>query len=224
VLRAIFFDFANTLFHLESGAELVAGSGLNLPAASISSIGADVDRSWPGRPGSPVVPDDLRIAEGRRDIDLVSHKRLYVGMMMRIGGLDPAVAERIHARAISPQAWRPYSDTVRTIESLKAKSLRLGVISNIAFDVRRVLDLYGVLELFEVVVLSCEEGTTKPDLAVFRTACERLSLRPDECAMVGDDPTTDGRAEQIGMRFVLVEQERSGRGAPRLGDVPLLLD
>ena len=59
-------------------------------------------------------------------------------------------------------------------------------------------------------------------------ALERLSLAPDECVHVGDDPVNDGEgARAAGLRAILVD--RAGEGGPgsrvrSLVEVPALLD
>ena len=65
---------------------------------------------------------------------------------------------------------------------------RLALLSN--FDdgptARRVLAEAGLDHLFEVTVISAEEGIRKPSGEIFARACARLGAAPSACLYVGD--------------------------------------
>ncbi len=102
------------------------------------------------------------------------------------------------------------------LETLRARS-PVGLVTN--FDhpphVRRVVRDTGLEELFGLVVVSGEEGVSKPDPAILTTAAQRLDLSPGRCAYVGDSMVDLDAAVAAGMRPVIVR--RDGR---RFVDTP----
>jgi putative hydrolase of the HAD superfamily len=123
-----------------------------------------------------------------------------------------------------------------TLRNLRARGLRLGLVSNVALlpdHMRADLDALGIGELLDASVFSSEVGTRKPDAAIFRTALERVGVGPRECVFVGDRLYDDiGGARATGMRAVQTRQFRS-EGEPDpvpdaviddLADLPRVLE
>jgi HAD superfamily hydrolase (TIGR01509 family) len=63
----------------------------------------------------------------------------------------------------------------------------------------------GLLTAFDTVVNSYEEGYTKRDMEIFRIACQRFGLLPDEVAFFDDNPDNIDRANEFGIRAFLFE-------------------
>ncbi len=63
----------------------------------------------------------------------------------------------------------------------------------------------GLLTAFDTVVNSYEEGYTKRDMEIFRIACQRFGLLPDEVAFFDDNPDNIERANEFGIRAFLFE-------------------
>jgi putative hydrolase of the HAD superfamily len=108
------------------------------------------------------------------------------------------------------RAWAPArslgATTHALLEALRARGLRLGLVSN-AFDpawlLRRDLDEMGVLERLDVTVFSSEVGKRKPHPEIFRRALEALDMAPEDAIFVGDRLYEDVRgAGELGMTTV----------------------
>lgn len=63
-------------------------------------------------------------------------------------------------------------------------------------------------ELFDTVVLSGDEGVTKPDEAIFRITAERLGVAAAECAMIDDSQINCAGAAATGMRDIRYENHQ----------------
>ncbi len=50
-----------------------------------------------------------------------------------------------------------------------------------------VIDDLGIMPYLDAVLLSEEEGVEKPSCEIFRRACERLCVKPQETVHVGDE-------------------------------------
>jgi putative hydrolase of the HAD superfamily len=87
---------------------------------------------------------------------------------------------------------RPYDDLLGTLEELKHRGKRIGVITNGTQTIQEgTMDALGIRELLDVVLVSETEGVRKPDPAIFERAATRLGLLPSECCFVGDHPEVD---------------------------------
>lgn len=110
-----------------------------------------------------------------------------------------------------------FDDVRETIEALRARGHRLGIISNWAPCLDETLVQLGIGDLFETVVCSSLVGLRKPDPRIFLLAAERLGVGPDSCNHVGDNIAADvDGAISAGMAPILVnrQQARVGKAAP----------
>ncbi|HLG25634.1 MAG TPA: HAD family hydrolase [Candidatus Gracilibacteria bacterium] len=83
------------------------------------------------------------------------------------------------------------------LRELQASKLRLCVFSNNTNE-RRLFDRLKIPVVDRV--------PAKPHPGGFLVAAQRyLDLAPEKCAMVGDNPLTDGGCRRIGMRLILVD-------------------
>jgi putative hydrolase of the HAD superfamily len=119
---------------------------------------------------------------------------------------EATLAELMEAFA-QPGLWHVFPEVGEILARLRARGLRLAVVSN--WD-SRLPGLLGRLELaqfFDAVLASALEGVEKPSAEIFRRAAARLDVRPERCVHVGDSPLDDYRgAESAGMRAVLVDR------------------
>jgi HAD superfamily hydrolase (TIGR01509 family) len=121
-----------------------------------------------------------------------------------IGLTRPGEAEEGYRRMLDPASWLPYPDAAATLERLRDKGIPVAVVSNIAFDVRRMFDRHGITGLVDEFVLSYEVGSIKPDEKIFRVAGERLGVELADTLMIGDSAEADGAAAALGARVGIV--------------------
>jgi putative hydrolase of the HAD superfamily len=95
-------------------------------------------------------------------------------------------------------------DAAGVLAELRVRGYRLGVITNgKEWSQMRKLRVTGLLPLLDLIVISENEQVKKPDPLIFTRAAERLALRPDECAFVGDHARNDiYGAGAVGMKTV----------------------
>lgn len=104
-------------------------------------------------------------------------------------------------------AWTEYLGTLNSelaafFESLRPRC-RTGIISNSFVGAReREQAAYGFEDMCDLVVYSHEEGYLKPDTRIYRTACERLDVLPQEAVFLDDVPANVEGAEEIRMKAV----------------------
>jgi putative hydrolase of the HAD superfamily len=117
----------------------------------------------------------------------------YRGLVRR-WGLDDALADRLVAHF-----WDRYDghcrladDVRRTLDELRARRLKLGVVTNgVGARQRRKIEVLGLAAAFDAIVVSEEEGVRKPDAEIFRRALARCGVAAEEAVFVGDHPVAD---------------------------------
>lgn len=114
--------------------------------------------------------------------------------LVRAWGLDDALARRL-----IEHFWSSYDglcvlpeDTRWTLEQLRSRQLKLGVITNGQSVLqRRKLAGLGLADAFDAVLVSEEEELRKPAAAIFQRALARCGVTAAEAMFVGDHPVAD---------------------------------
>lgn len=208
-VKTVLFDFSGTLFDdtgvLDPAALVAAAERHHVPLDEQEA--ADVIRRTLRHVDSP---EGLKAREGC-DLSQEAHRSVWSTLIAEAGPFGPELTEALYECLTDPDAWHPYPDTVPVLTTLRDKGVRLGVLSNIGWDIRPAFDRVGVLESLHSVVLSCEHGVAKPDPALFALACERLGADPGQVLYVGDDPVKDGAAVRAGLPVYLLPSDRNVR-------------
>ncbi|MEV6398198.1 HAD-IA family hydrolase [Streptomyces sp. NPDC051907] len=227
VIKGVLFDFSGTLFRVESvrdwlGAVLDA-RGLALPEAERTRYAAELADAGALPGGSSPLRIPPRLAElwATRDESAQRHRAAYTGLARQVALPDDGLYDALYERHMAPAAWRPYPDAAEVLGALRERGVRVAVVSNIGWDLRPVFREHGLDPLVDAYALSYEHSVQKPDVRLFRAACEELELDPREVLMVGDDRRADGGAADLGcaVHFVdhLPADERPAGLRPVLG-------
>lgn len=157
----------------------------------------------------------LRIPEAQFQVALAS---VDPDGLIRTGGLTEAEYKARYASALGLPAaradefmadlWDWYCGELDTEMTRYAASLRpryrTAILSNSADGARREEQArYGFEQLVDVVIYSDEVGLAKPDPAIYRLLCDRLSVQPDELVFLDDVPENVGAACAVGVHGVL---------------------
>jgi HAD superfamily hydrolase (TIGR01509 family) len=197
------FDFGLTLAYPPTFDELVRAAGRDLGRSDqeidvfITAVNS-VDEH-----------PDVRAAEERRELSSDEHRAADMAYAIACDG-DVELMAAFHDGYVQADTFVAYPDAQSTLEELRRGGLKLGVLSNCGWDVRRNLEHLGLAAYFDAFTLSCEHGMAKPDPALFTLSCERLGLPPTEVLMVGDNPTVDGGAASAGMPTLILPQVSPG--------------
>jgi putative hydrolase of the HAD superfamily len=99
----------------------------------------------------------------------------------------------------------PRPGLLETLEELRARDVRVGLVSNCTEEVALVWADTSFGHLFDHAVFSATAGLAKPDPAIYRLAAHGLGVAPAECLFVGDGANDELRgAGDVGMTPVLI--------------------
>jgi putative hydrolase of the HAD superfamily len=204
VLRAVLFDWGDTLMHFAYDEDLVeAGFKAGLEAidgeqsSRTQEIAAHFREQYESLFWAPGTVDEIEYPELVRE--LLGHFGIELS--------DEALGRFLEAEHA---AWVPSrvlgATTHALLEALRARGLRLGLVSN-AFDpgwlLHRDLEQLGVAERLDFAVFSSELGKRKPHPAIFERALQVLDVEAVDSLFVGDRLYEDIRgAGELGMTTV----------------------
>ncbi|MET3438023.1 HAD family hydrolase [Sphingomonas sp. 1185] len=123
-----------------------------------------------------------------------THKSVvYPAILAEFNG-DPNAADELlddYRKRCSSFA-RPFAGMAETLQELRSRGRRLGIITNgeTAFQSRHI-EALGLDRMVDAVLISQTEGLRKPDPALFERAAARLCVQASECLFVGDNPVAD---------------------------------
>ncbi|MBI4021029.1 MAG: HAD-IA family hydrolase [Candidatus Aenigmarchaeota archaeon] len=187
MLRAIFFDFGGVVW---------ATPGKTFYAALCARLGVDYDRF--------------------HQLFKAHEPALKAGRMTTAA--FASIAERTFGlRQVIPLWEEVYREhlTVRDgildlATSLKARC-QVGLLSNQIDITARLNRASGLFAAFDPIVISCEVGLRKPELAIFRRAAQMAGCAPSACMLVDDSETNVAAARAAGMQAILFEDEAALR-------------
>jgi putative hydrolase of the HAD superfamily len=169
----------------------------------------------------PARYDDARAAalvDLKRHPELDHDEEIWVLFTQRIiEGMGGAGADTYRAAVEMERAWmlahhfELYDDALPTLEAVRARGLKIGLLSNSARDLDEFVAHHALR--VDAVLTSRTHGKTKPHETIFRQMLELLRVDAEEALMVGDTLEDDVEgARAAGIDAVLVDREgRHGR-------------
>ena len=135
--------------------------------------------------------------------------------------LKPADGAVVEATEAFMECWiqaRTMERSVPPVLQTLRKRHRLGVVSNLAYSptVSRTLMRFGVAELFDVIVVSADDGWRKPSPKIFRKALQLMQISASETVYVGDELDHDVEgAKKVGMHTILLKRPTTNMTASK---------
>ncbi|MDQ0963703.1 FMN phosphatase YigB (HAD superfamily) [Streptomyces sp. B4I13] len=210
-MTTVLFDFSGTLFRVESTERWLravldaAGIALAEPELAETARALEAAGALPGGATPVRLPEEIAGVWRVRDQSAELHRAAYTGLSRQVPLPDPALHDALYDRHRTPAAWSPYPDAREVLSGLRERGSRIGVVSNIGWDLRPVFRAHGLDRYVDAYVLSYEHGVQKPDRRLFKVACEALDADPRDTLMVGDDRRADGGAAALGCAVHFVD-------------------
>lgn len=100
-------------------------------------------------------------------------------------------------------------DLLRFLAEKTIQGSKVAIISNVAqYSFEK--EFWGKLteverEIFDQIVLSGNEGISKPDPKIFEITLDRLGENPENCIFIDDSPTNVEAARRLGMGGIIYQ-------------------
>ena len=223
-IRAVFFDAGNTLFRdrrprAELYADVARRHGRVVDVERLSLVMREAVDRLPSR-----VDGGFRFSRpwfGR----YIRHVFAEVGH----DSVPEALSRDLFSAFDRPDTFELFDDVSKTLSGLAGRGLVLGVISNWAPHLPRILEGLGVAHFFRFVLVSAVEEVEKPDGELFQRALALAEVTGNQALHVGDVVEADVRgAERAGMIAVLLDRpglrsHRSERTVRELSELLALI-
>jgi putative hydrolase of the HAD superfamily len=201
-VRAVFFDAVGTLIHPE-------------PLAPV--VYASVGRRFGSRLGVETIMKRFRAAFHREDLidraygwrtsearEITRWRYIVSTVLDDVFDAESCFRE-LFEHFSRPKSWRcdPLADILPT---LAAHGYMQGIASNYDERLRPVVAGLPELHPLKELVISAEVGWRKPAPRFFAALCKRISSRPEQVLLVGDDRENDFEgARAAGLHAILLD-------------------
>lgn len=230
-IKAITFDAAGTLIRVadpvgETYARIARNLGANLSPAALDAAFRDVFPVMPAMAFPHVDEAGLPGAERAWWRELVERVVRHAGGVAEF----ETYFDALFSHYADGAAWRAYPEARRVLKRLRARGLRIGVVSNFDSRLLPILRELGIEELVDAVTYSTGCGAAKPDKRIFHRALHVLGATPETALHIGDSLHADYHgASAAGMAAVHLcrRNEPIGESIPtlrHLGELDAFLD
>ena len=209
-IRAVLFDLDDTLFD-HRGASRAALAEVHRRHASASDFEA-----FEGAHVRILEELHLEVLAGTRGLDDARRerfRRVFEAIGMPLSAEDAGAVAAAYRAGYVP-SWRAVEGAAALVTAIRARA-RVGVISNnLIEETREKLAFCGLTSLVDAVVVSGDEGISKPDPRLFHIALDRLGVTAGETVMFGDSWAADiVGAARAGIRRVWFNPRRRPKPA-----------
>ncbi len=121
----------------------------------------------------------------------------FLGQVEEATGHRPVEVEKLLDNETSKN-----SVLLTYIKDLK-QNYKIGLLSNIGTNwIRDAFLTESEQDVFDDMVFSFETGTTKPDPEIYKLACQRLGVEPEEAVFIDDIESYCTAAQAVGMQAI----------------------
>jgi len=206
MIKAIFFDWMNTLTHAEPDrheqfCQIARELGVDLSPQKVmqgiyaagSQLPAGAPYRWQKSHDPEIFIRYIEIILGEAGVKLRRDKVLEILKKL--------------SQSAGKETYVLYDDVLPNLKRLKARGFIVGLITSLTKDMNLICSDLGLTSYVDFVVTSKEVGADKPEPPIFLTALERAGVRASEAVYVGDQYETDVvGARGVGISPVLIDR------------------
>jgi len=206
MIKAVFFDFFNTLAYFDPSREdtysgIAADLGVKVTPSVIAAALPEADAYW----RSENFKQPVRL---REQDDKMAVYREYGTRILAGTGATPDQALQMLATAFS-KGWifKSFPDAVPALKLVKERKLVTGLISNVGQEIDSYCRELGFEPFLDYKVTSFEVGYDKPRPEIFHLALDRAGIKANEAIFIGDVYEQDiVGAKGVGMKPILINR------------------
>ena len=115
-------------------------------------------------------------------------------------------------RELLLRSARLFDDALPFLQAVRARGIKIAIVSNCSEHTRDLLKINGVAELADALALSCEVGAEKPAAEIYAYALDQLGVPARRAVFVDDQPSFCAGAAALGITAVqIVRGELDGK-------------
>ena len=210
MIKAIFFDWFNTLAHyyppreeLESQALKELGFNISPKALSYGLYLGD----------KHMYEENARLPIRQRSAaEQTKLQTTFQRIILKEAGITPTddIVLKLVSRMIQLNAslkFVLFEDVIATLQELKQNNLKLGLLTNLQTEVNSMCRELGIASYLDFTVTSAEVGADKPQPPIFLKALELAGVKAGEAIHVGDQYQNDVLgAKGVGISPILLDR------------------
>lgn len=201
MLTSVFFDAGNTLVFADRSKTLAP-----LEAAGFSPTQEQLHAAERFTKRKIDAELDARHPHDRSPVDKAFWTIYYTHLIEALGAPATLIAPCAAATRTSGNWSRLLPGTREVLLELRARGLKLGVISNSDGGIEAILRAVGLGDCFDTYTDSGNVGVEKPNPGIFQQALASLDAQAEASVYVGDSYALDYRpAKSVGMGAVLMD-------------------
>ena len=225
MIKAIFFDWFNTLAHFEPPRHQLYGQafrefGIELPPLKIiRGILIGDQYYFEENAKSPV---EKRSPEEQVEVYLHYPQAILAEAGVKAPRELPLKILKIVKQQFKGVNFALFDDVLPTLKTLKQQNIILGLITNLTKDVNPICRELGLEPYLDFTVTSEEAGADKPKPPIFLTALDKARVNASEAVHVGDQYKLDVvGARGVGITPILIDRYDI---YPEVSDCPRIHD
>jgi len=229
VIKAVFFDFYNTLGRFDPAREELQAVaccdfGIHVTPDGIT-LGYAIADAYMAREVAKL-PLRKRDSQGIKDFFAQYQALILQGAGVN-ASLETALKVSVRLRELSYD-FALYEDVTPTLDTLQRQGFKLGLLSNNEGDINKLCERIGLSPYLDFALNSEESGLAKPHPSIFLEALNKARVEPDEALHVGDQYESDVKgALGVGIHPVLLDRDGlkpAIQDCPTIRSLPELLD
>ena len=210
MIKAIFFDWFNTLAHYHPPREELESQALKELGFAVSpkalSPGVYLGDKY-------LYEENARLPIRQRNRE--EQNKLYTRfhrIILKEAGItaDDAVVSKLLFRMFelnNTMTFVLFDDVSATLKTMKEKNLKLGLLTNLQTEVDSMCRDLGIAAYIDFTVTSAEVGADKPQPPIFLKALELAQVKPAEAIHIGDQYQNDVLgARGVGISPILLDR------------------
>ena len=210
MIKAIFFDWFNTLAHYQPPREELESQALKELGFAVSpkalSPGVYLADKY-------LYEENARIPIRQRSRE--EQNKLYTRfhrIILKEAGItaDDDIVAKLLFRMFelnNKMTFVLFDDVSATLKGLKEKKLKLGLLTNLQTEVDSMCRNLGIADFLDFTVTSAEVGADKPQPPIFLKALELARVQPGEAIHIGDQYQNDVLgARGVGISPILLDR------------------
>jgi HAD superfamily hydrolase (TIGR01549 family) len=193
-IKGVLFDFHSTLVD--------QGSSENWLQIACERVGLDPLNYTEIVPKLNSIVEFARIEDPHHERDLSESANREIFTRLLRDFTEEPLASALYATIT--ETWFTYEDTLPVLDALREQKITTAIVSNMAFDLSKILSQMGISECVDHVFTSAELGYVKPNPGIFLAVCDSIGIGPENLLMVGDNAIDDAGAGAVGIRTLIL--------------------